>query len=69
MDGQCLRNYFLVVLNGLKKHPNLNQNIIIYYNEDSDKEYFLEVDVQYPEELHELHNDCHFSKKSENWKG
>ena len=27
------------------------------YNEESDAGYFLEVDVQYPEKLHELHND------------
>ena len=27
------------------------------YNEESEKGYFLEVDVQYPENLYELHND------------
>ena len=27
------------------------------YNKDSDKGYFLEVDVRYPTELHEFHND------------
>ena len=27
------------------------------YNEDSDEGYFLEVDVRYLEELHELHNN------------
>ena len=31
------------------------------YNEESDKEYFLEVDVQYLEKLYELHNDLSFS--------
>ena len=29
-------------------------------NEESDKGYFLEVDVQYPEKLHDLHNDLLF---------
>ena len=29
-------------------------------NEESDKGYFLEVDVQYPERLHDLHNDLPF---------
>ena len=29
-------------------------------NEESDKGYFLEVDVQYPEKLHDLHNDLPF---------
>ena len=28
--------------------------------EDSDKGYFLEVDVQFPEKLHDLHNDLSF---------
>ena len=31
------------------------------YDEDSDEGYFLEVDVQYPEKLHDLHNDKPFS--------
>ena len=31
------------------------------YNEESDEGYSLEVDVQYPEKLHELHNDLPFS--------
>ena len=30
------------------------------YNEDSDIEYFIEADVQYLQELHELHNDLPF---------
>ena len=30
------------------------------YNEESDEGYFLEVDVQYPEKLHEIHNDLPF---------
>ena len=30
------------------------------YNEESDEGYFLEVDVQYLEKLHELHNDLPF---------
>ena len=31
------------------------------YHEESDGGYFLEVDVQYLEKLHELHNDIPFS--------
>ena len=34
-----------------------NEDFIKGYNEESDEGYFLEVDVQYPEKLHELHND------------
>ena len=33
-----------------------NKYFIKSYNEESDEGYFLEVDVQYPEKLHELHN-------------
>ena len=34
--------------------------IIKSYNKEFDEEYFLEVDVQYPEKLHDLHNDLPF---------
>ena len=38
----------------------LNEDFIKNYNEESDKGYFFEVDVQYIEKLHELHNDLPF---------
>ena len=34
--------------------------LVMSYNDDSDKGYFLENDVQYPENLHNLHNDFSF---------
>ena len=37
-----------------------DKDFIKSYNEQSDKGCFLEVDVQYPEKLHELHNDLPF---------
>ena len=37
-----------------------NKDFIKNYIEKSDEGYFLEVDVQYPEKLHELHNDLPF---------
>ena len=37
-----------------------NKDVIENYNEDSDEGYFLEVNVQYPENLHNLHNDLPF---------
>ena len=37
-----------------------NEDFIRNYNEKSDEGYFLDVDVQYPEKLHELHNDLPF---------
>ena len=32
-------------------------NFIENYDEDSDEGYFLEVDVQFPQKLHEFYND------------
>ena len=37
-----------------------NEYFIKKYNEESNKGYFLEVDVQYREKLHELHNELPF---------
>ena len=37
-----------------------NENFIKNYNKENDEGYFLEVDIQYPEKLHELHNDLPF---------
>ena len=37
-----------------------NEDFIKNYKEESDKGYFLEVDVQYSKKLHELHNDLPF---------
>ena len=34
-----------------------NEDFIKNYNEGSDKGYFLEVDIKYPDKLHELHKD------------
>ena len=38
----------------------LNEYFIKNYNEKSDEGYLLEVDVQFPEKLHEVHNDLPF---------
>ena len=37
-----------------------NEYFIKNYNEESDEGFFLEVDVQYPEKLHELYNNLSF---------
>ena len=37
-----------------------NEGFIKRYNDDSDEGYFIEVDVQYPENLHNLQNDLAF---------
>ena len=55
----------------LQKHPvnnfawiedtsQFNEDFIKNYNEEADEGCFLEVDVQYPEKLHQLHNDLPF---------
>ena len=64
MDGQCHKGCLQVVLRGLK-------DFIENCNEDSDEGYFLEIDVQYPEKLRDLHNDLPFLseriKIEKNW--
>ena len=37
-----------------------NKDFVKTYNEESDEGYFLEIDVQYLEKLHELYNDSPF---------
>ena len=56
-------------VDGFKWVENTSQfskNFIENYNEDKDEGYFLEVDVQYPRKLHELHNNLPFFLKK--WK-
>ena len=47
-------------MNGSKNTSKFNEDFIKNYNEESDEGYFLEVDIQYLEILHELHNDLPF---------
>ena len=47
----------------LKNTSRFNKDFIRNYNEDSDVIYFLAVDVQYPEKLHEHHHDLPFLPK------
>ena len=44
----------------IKDTTQFNKDFIKIYNEESDKRYFLEVDVQYLEKLHKCHNDLPF---------
>ena len=47
-------------VDGLKWKRNMlkfNEDFIKNYDEDSDKESILEVDVEYPQNLHDLHGD------------
>ena len=47
----------------VKDVSKFDKILIKSYNEESDKEYFIEVDVQYPENLDNLYNDLLFSPK------
>ena len=44
----------------IKNNSQFNEDFIKNYNEESDEEYFLEVDVQFTEKQHKLHNDLPF---------
>ena len=48
----------------IKGTSQFDENFIKNYNEESDPGYFLEVDAQYLEKLHELHNDLPFLPES-----
>ena len=51
----------------IKDTLQFNEYFIKSYNKESDEGYFLEVDVQYLEKLHELHKDLPFlPEKNEN---
>ena len=39
---------------------HFNEDFVKNYIEKNDQGYFLEVEVEYPEKLHELHNDLPF---------
>ena len=49
-------NKFVLLLRKIR----INKVFIKNYNDKSNERYFLEVDIQYPEYLHNLHNDLHF---------
>ena len=53
-------------VNGFKWIENtseINEEFIKNYDENSDEEYILEVDVKYPRKLHILHSDLPFLPK------
>ena len=53
----------VLCLSGFKwvKHmPKIDEDLKKIYDEDSDKGYILEVDAEYPKNLHNLHSDLSF---------
>ena len=60
----CLEIYeVILILEWVKDTSQFNEDFIKNYNKESDKGYFIEVDVQYIKKLHELHNYLLFSSK------
>ena len=49
----------------IKDTSQFNEDFIKNYNEEIDKGYFLEVNVQHLEKLHECHNDLPFLSESQ----
>ena len=46
----------------------LDEKLMKHYDEERDAGYILEVDVKYPERLHNLHNDLPFLPERMNTK-
>ena len=44
----------------IEETSQFHEDFIKNYNEEGDEGYFLDVDVEYPGKLHELHNDLPF---------
>ena len=55
-----LRNLPLNNFERIKDTSQFNEDFIKNHNEEGDEGYFVEVDGQYLEKLHELHNDLPF---------
>ena len=52
-----------LLVNGFKwvtKLDKFNEDFIKNYNEDGDVGYFLDIDIEYPKNLHKMHSDLPF---------
>ena len=58
MVSQCQNHYLLMVLIGWNIY--LKYDFIKNYDKDSDKGYTLDVDAEYPKNLHDVHSDFPF---------
>ena len=55
-----LRKFPIYNFEWIKDTSQFNEDFIKNYNDEKGEGYFLEVDVQYFEKLHKLHNDLLF---------
>ena len=49
-----------MVLNGKNYISKFNEDFIKNYDEESDEGYILQVDIEYPKNLHDLQSDLSF---------
>ena len=49
----------------IRKVPKIDEDFIKNYDEDTDKGCILEVDVEYPKNLHDLHSHLPFLPECE----
>ena len=61
MDGKYLKNKPLGFLKWVQERSQFNEDFTKSQHEDSDEGNYLEDDVQYPENLHNLHDELLFS--------
>ena len=59
MVGQC-RKWFQKIILSVSEILQFNEDFKKIYNEESDEGYFLKLEGQYLEKLHELHIDISF---------
>ena len=50
----------------VKNVSKIDKDFIKNYDEDGDIGYFLEADIEYPRELHDIHSDLSFLPKNGN---
>ena len=60
IDGKCLKKLPVNGSEWVEELSQLNKDSIKNYNEDSNKAYFLKLDVEYPKKLLNLHDDLPF---------
>ena len=60
MDEQCRQKLPVNNFESTEDTSQFNEDFIKSYNEENDEGYFLKVDVQFPEKLHELYGGLPF---------